>query len=363
MGCTIDPISFRGRPAIAITNGVVELVVLTGGGHLASFKMVEQGINVLWEPHWPTIEPSMRNLGIPGEFDDSLESKLLSSILGHNLCLDVFGAQSQGESDAGLTFHGEAGMVTWEVDSAEISSSSATLTMTAFLRQSALDVSRMITLKAGESSLRIRESVRNLVGFERVYGCAEHATLGESFLKDSPALFACNADKGVTWPTGDELSTLSANTEFDYPDLPLAAGGTTDWRSYPRAYQEGNLFTMRIRPGDSSGWFTAVQNRLKLGVYYVWEREAFPWLMTWEEAYNREALPWSQGELTRGMEFSSYPFALSRRDNVAIGELLGVPAFQWLDAHETRTTEFTMGLFPTDDDVTEAPPASEFCSL
>lgn len=359
MSCTIDPISFRGRPAVAISNEVVDLVIVTGGGHLASFKLVEQGINVLWEPHWSTIEPCMRNLGVAGEFDDSLESKLLSSILGHNLCVDVFGEQSPGESAAGLTFHGEAGMVTWEVDSAEVTSSGATLKMSAFLRRSALEVSREFTLKEGESFVSVQESIRNLVGFERVYGCAQHATLGEAFLKDSPALFACNADKGITWPTDADLTTLAPDTEFDYPDLPLKDGGCADWRSHPRSDEEGNLCTMRIRPSDESGWFTAVQNKLKLGVYYVWDRETYPWLMTWEEVYNRSAPPWNQGELTRGMEISSYAFASSRQGNVRLAELFDTPAFQWLDAHETRTTEFTMGLFTTDSDVDEAPQISQ----
>lgn len=358
MSCRIEAVSFRGRQAVLIGNDVVELIIVLGGGHFASFKRVEQGVNVLWEPHWPTLDPSVRNLGMPGEFDDTLESRLLSSILGHNLCLDVFGGHSPGEEKAGMTFHGEAGMVAWQIDAAEIGGSSAKLTMSAYLRETAMEITRTISLNEGESCVSVDESIRNLVGFQRAYGCSQHATIGEAFLKDGPAIFACNADRGMTWPTADEITTLVADTEFTYPDLPRGDGGTDDWRRHPRSEKEGNLVTLRIRPDASHGWFTAVQNTLNLGLYYRWEREAYPWLMTWEEVYNRETKPWCCRELTRGMEFSSYAFATSREENVRLGELLDTPTFQWLDAHETRTSSFTMGLFTSEGEVTEAPDIS-----
>jgi hypothetical protein len=46
----------------------------------------------------------------------------------------------------------------------------------------------------------------------------------------------------------------------------------------------------------------------------------------------------------RGLEFSSYAFPTSRRENVGLGTLLDTPAFQWLDANETRTTEYSFGV-------------------
>merc|ERR1712216_763760 len=75
---------------------------------------------------------------------------------------------------------------------------------------------------------------------------------------------------------------------------------------------------------------------------YVWERERFPWLMTWEENQVREEKPWSGRTLTRGLEFSSYALAIGRRANVALGSLLDTPTFQWLDAHEECTATWFM---------------------
>ena len=89
---------------------------------------------------------------------------MLACINGHNLCADVFGAQSEGENAAGLCFHGEAGLVQWEVTAFDDSS----VTLAAHLRQTALDITRTYTLQG--SVCHVSESITNLVGFERALG-------------------------------------------------------------------------------------------------------------------------------------------------------------------------------------------------
>ena len=142
----VSPGVVRGRSGVAISNGLVELFVLHGGGHIAGFSAAGGGVNPLCFPPWTTRDPALRCVrlctwpvaarggggggGLPArhgrahssmergsklpsaEFE-GLEGELLSSIAGHNLCLDVFGAHSAGEVAAGLAFHGEAGLVTW----------------------------------------------------------------------------------------------------------------------------------------------------------------------------------------------------------------------------------------------------------
>ena len=365
MTCSIHPVAFRSRSAVAISNDHVELIIVMGGGHLASFTRRDQPVNVFWEPAWASLDPGLRRIQSRETYGDGPEAGLLSGILGHNLCVDVFGAQSDGEVAAGLAIHGEVGLVAWEALSAQVVRGEATLVMRARLPESFLEVTRSVRLRDGASCVRVEESVRNLTGVERVYGCAQHVTLGEAFLKDAPALFACNADKGRTWPqpSAEKHSTWAVAADFDYPDVPRRDGGTADWRRYPRDARNSDLCTLRVRPQDELGWFTAVQNACRLGVYYIWERAAYPWLMTWEENYTRAGKPWNEHTLTRGLEFSSYAFALSRQTNVDIGRLFDTPAFQWLDAHATRTTRYEFGLHAMDRTVEEAPPISAFHPL
>lgn len=58
--------------------------------------------------------------------------------------------------------------------------------------------------------------------------------------------------------------------------------------------------------------------------------------MTWEENCAREQAPWSGRTLVRGLEFSSYAFATTRRHNVFVNKLFGQPCFEWLDAGQVK---------------------------
>ena len=56
--CEASPILWRQRRGYRLCNGVVELTVLLGGGHIADFRSCGSPCNVLFESPWNTIEPS-----------------------------------------------------------------------------------------------------------------------------------------------------------------------------------------------------------------------------------------------------------------------------------------------------------------
>lgn len=355
----IKTCTLRNRSGLSMSNGVVETIILTGGGHIASLSMAGESLNALWEPKWPLIEPNLRELGEIEVYGDHDESKLLSSIAGHNLCCDIFGSQSPGEVSAGLPLHGEAGLVAWSAVMADTNGGQARLVMEADLPHTAMGVRRLFTLAEGSSTIRVDEVLINKTGFQRVIGVAQHATIGDQLLgiPESPALFACNADRGMTWPDDDSLTTFQGDTPFEYPHIPGKDGGTLDWQTYPRQACNEDLCTMRIRPEDDVAWFSACNPAKGVAMAYAWERVHFPWLMTWEENHSREMPPWNGQELTRGMEFSSFPFALTREYNVGLGELLDTPSFAWLDAYEERQYTFSYTIQPCKEGVAEAPRA------
>ena len=91
-----------------IENDELVVTVSREGGHIAEIVEKKSGMNPLWTPPWPSIEPSTYSVERHPEYGDNSESKLLAGILGHNLCLDIFGAPSEAEYAAGLTVHGES---------------------------------------------------------------------------------------------------------------------------------------------------------------------------------------------------------------------------------------------------------------
>src|SRR5947209_2153760 len=143
-------ISFMGRQAARLENEILRVTVLHGGGHIAEVFDKRAGVSPLWIPHWPSMEPSEFENKRPDRYGTGDDAKLLAGIMGHNLCLDLFGGPSRDEAAAGFTVHGEA-----SVNQYEVTESQGELTTRLTLPLSQLRFSRSIQLY-GEH-VRIRE--------------------------------------------------------------------------------------------------------------------------------------------------------------------------------------------------------------
>ena len=57
----VEAVRWKNRDAICISNGIVELIALHGGGHVAAFSLLGDDesarVNALWEAPWETREP------------------------------------------------------------------------------------------------------------------------------------------------------------------------------------------------------------------------------------------------------------------------------------------------------------------
>ena len=108
--------TYRGRRAATIENRFLRVTVLEEGGHVAEIVDVARGVNPLWTPPWPSIDPAKFDAARHRDYGDGIDAALLAGIAGHNLCLDIFGGPSDEEARAGLPVHGEASNVDYEVN-------------------------------------------------------------------------------------------------------------------------------------------------------------------------------------------------------------------------------------------------------
>ena len=156
--------------------------------------------------------------------------------MGHNLCLDVFGGQTDAEVSAPIPgsagppvisgLHGEAGACSWDVVHKHQDADGASVTLAAHLRRTCLEVQRTFSVTAGGDAVRVDETIVNLVGFQRALGCANHITLGEGFLKSGSTRFACNADKGqVILPAAPGVSNEGRSSPLLVPLPPFFGPG------------------------------------------------------------------------------------------------------------------------------------------
>src|SRR5438105_13968615 len=89
--------AFRGRRAAAIENRELRVVVLEEGGHIAEILDKRTGINPLWTPPWPSVEPSAFDPARHAEYGSGSDAKLLAGIMGRSWCRDLFGPPSGAE--------------------------------------------------------------------------------------------------------------------------------------------------------------------------------------------------------------------------------------------------------------------------
>src|SRR5262249_14163059 len=156
-------VTYRGRRAASIENDDLRVTVLEEGGHIAEIFDKRAGINPLWTPPWPSIEPSAFAARTQTAYGSGVDAQLLAGIMGHNLCVDIFGGPSAEEAAAGLTPHGEASIVPYDVDGDR-----SALKMMAHFPLAHVRLERCIDLD--RRAVRIRETVHNLIGIDRPIG-------------------------------------------------------------------------------------------------------------------------------------------------------------------------------------------------
>ncbi len=335
--------NYLGRRAFRLSNEHLEVIVTAGGGHIASIRDLATGINPLWTPPWPSIEPSTFDPAKHPEYGNNAESRLLSGILGHNLCLDLFGGPSEEEAAAGIAVHGEAGVIPHQ-----IRVEGETLVQSAVLPASQLRFERVIRLAPGSRRIQISETVENLSCWDRPVAWTQHVTLGPPFLEKGRTQFRATATRSKVIEhdfTGGK-GCMRIGAEFDWPFAPCIDGSVEDLRVFTSRPVSGAYSTHLMDPARERAWFAAWREDLRLGFGYSWRRADFPWLGIWEENHSRTAPPWNGVTLTRGMEFGVSPFPETRRAMIERGGLFGVPGYRWIPAKAGARVEYEAWLAP-----------------
>jgi hypothetical protein len=333
---------YRGRRAATIENANLRLTVLEEGGHIAEIFDKASGVNPLWTPPWPTIEPSHFGRADAGAYGRGSDARLLAGIMGHNLCLDIFGPPSDEEEIAGLTAHGEGSVVPYE-----LTVLGERLTARARLPIAGLDFERMIVLRG--RAIHVRETVTNQSGGERPIGWTQHVTLGPPFLEPGTTMFRVSATRSKVFEsTFGADDYLKPGAEFEWPMAPALTGGEADLRVFADAKQSSAYTAHLMDPASPIAYFTAFSPTFRLAFGYVWRRADFPWMGIWEENHSRVHPPWNGRTMTRAMEFGVSPMPETREAMVRRGSLFGVPTFRRIASGSSIAVEYYVLLQPAE---------------
>jgi hypothetical protein len=319
---------YRGRRAATIENQSLRVTVLAEGGHIAEVFDKHTGLNPLWTPPWRSIEPSTYDPAVHSHaYGAGADAKLLAGIMGHNVCLDIFGGPSPDEEAAGVTAHGHAPVAPYE-----ISESDEALVLNVRLPSAQIAFERRIMLRG--RAVGIRERIDSLCGFDRPIAWTQHVTLGPPFLEKGRTRFRASATQSrVFESTFGAADYLQRGADFGWPCAPRTDGGIADLQVFTNE-SRSSAYTAHLMNADArKAFFVAFSPAANLAFGYVWRPSDFPWMGIWEENCSRAAPPWNGQTLTRGMEFGVSPFPETRRAMIDRGHMFDTPTYRWLPAN------------------------------
>ncbi len=327
-------ITFKGRQAAQLENESLRVTVLHEGGHIAEVFDKRAGVSPLWIPHWTSIEPSTFGPHLQNQFGTGPDAKLLAGIMGHNLCLDLFGGPSDEEALAGFTVHGEA-----SVDRYDVTESSNQLFLQLTLPLAQLKLSRSLQLHG--QRIRIHEVVENLTAMDRPLAWTQHVTLAPPFLVPATTQFRASVFRSIVAESDPGFNAyLKPGAEFLWPMAPRFDSGLADLRKMNETAPASGYTAHLADIEKDYAWFVAFAPQFQLAFGYIWKRSDFPWLGIWEENCSRQSPPWDGRTVTRGMEFGVSPFPETRRQMIERNRLLDAPTYKWITSRGRLEAEY-----------------------
>ena len=317
--------SWESRPAVVLANDKLQVTVLKQGGSFAELVLKDDPghLSPLWNPVRFAREEGRRLPEGAG--------------LGHFLCVDGFGPVSPEERAAGMPGHGEAHTLTWDLKSYGKQGSALELSFTMRLPLVQENLTRSVRLVDGESVVYVQTEIESLLPFDRPLCWAEHATIGSSFLKPGVTVVDLPAKRSKTRPYtghgGPVSYRLTSGEEFTWPMAPGVDGKQIDLRAAPLNPSSGDHTASLVDTSRKYAFVTALEPERRLILGYVFKPDEFPWVQNWE------AYPPSL-HMARGMEFSTMPFDVPRRQAVSENSLFDAPTYRWLPARSKVHASF-----------------------
>lgn len=303
---------FHGRSAWTIDAPRLRVTVLKGGGHVAEIALKSPGaVNPLWQQTRPTMDPSHFVAARDAQtYGGGSVAKLRSGLAGHSLCFPYWGDPSPSEGRAGMTYHGETGVVDW----AKTGSGDNWLELTAELPESRTRFTRRLTVHG--TVVWFDETATNQAAWDRPVTWCEHVTMGAPFLERAVTRFAASATRGKPNEPG-------VDTQQNWPQG-REDGKIIDLSTVRNINAGGAVNNYLVDPSHEIGWFAAFNPKHSQIFGYVFRRADFPWLNVWES--------YTSDTFTRGMEFSNTPVHGTIRTILRTPKLWDRPTYEILDA-------------------------------
>jgi hypothetical protein len=256
---------------------------------------------------------------------------------------------SREEEAAGLSGHGEAHRVPWDMVSSARTDGTLSVAFTATLPLVQEILRRTIRVVDGENIVYVDTELESRLGFDRPINWAEHATLGGPFLEQGKTVTEMSATRASTRSYASEAvdppdnHNLADDKPFTWPMAPTAGGGLIDVRVAPTITPVMDQTTSLMDPTRRLVYVVSFHPGKQALFGYVFRREEYPWTQMWD-SYEGAGKASS-----RGVEFGVQPYDLPRREVIQTNSMFGTPTYRWLPAMSTIGSGFVMFYTRTPD--------------
>ena len=318
---------YRGRHALVLGNGVLELTVLEMGGALVRLVLQDdpQQLNPLWD-------------GLRADREAGRPERV-NGITGHFTCLDGFGPASKEERAAGLPFsHGEAHSVPWVTRSAKKEGNTAIVVQTVFLPHVQEVLTRTLKLVDGENVIYAHSTLESRLAFDRPVCWVEHGTVGSPFLEPGVTVIDLSNNRAITRSRERQThfpNRLAPYAKFTWPMAPGVDGRPVNLRLTPKSPNSQDWTGHLWDPNREFAFVTVLHPKKRLLLGYVFRRAEYPWMQIWED------YP-PQGIIARGLEFGTQAFDGARRKTITQNKLFNQLLYRWLPAKSKIEANFLL---------------------
>lgn len=319
----------HGREALTIANDRMQLSVLPGGGFIGEVRLTSgrarADINPMRVPHYPTIDPHTFSYARHGGvYGTDVQARLMSGYMGHFTCFPQFGNQPEEFKAADYSQHGEALTVKWQREASQ------DLVMRAELPRTQYGFRRSIALLPDETAVTVTETVENLMIADRPLQWVQHVTLGPPFVEKDKMFADASVDRVMLgW---GRSATLAA-----WPASANEKGVSHDYRVF--SGEVGKWLLQR----QGRNWVTAYHADYNVLLGYIFDAQANPWLLDWQQNRTNMQKPWDGKVVARGFCWGD-SLIQGAKNAVAQGENFGVPQYSWIDGRASRSQTYTIFL-------------------
>ena len=366
MTIRVNAEQWKNRSALRLTNGMMDAVLLQGGGHIAELRLAEAHgptINLLWCAPWPTADPGNPGFNSLAErYGADPAGPFLAGYTGHALCLDIFGPPSREEGARGVSLHGEAAALAWHLEPTARGCEGRVE-----LPVAQIDFQRSVSLAEEAAVLFVEERVEHHGDSPREIHWVQHLSLGPPLIAPGVSSIHACLERAVTWPLGYEgHELLRDDAVFEWPYAPTLDGSALDLRVPFQRKGFGFVAAAQVDCSREFAYVAAINFELGLALIYCFRRQDFPWVAIWEENCARPGAPWDGTAQVRGMEFGTTPMPLGREAIRAMGDLFDTPGARTMQPGDVLEARYLVWITTVPRDwreITDVVPGCETLTL